>query len=255
MLRIFDMPPNTDLKASWPQRRHAAAAWLKTLKPPVAILAVHDYRARVLMDECQRLQLNVPHDVAVLGMDNDLTACEFCQPTLSSVSCAAWKIGYEAARMLHRLMDGRSVRELDVSVPPEGVVARRSTDTVAVEDPHVRAAVHFMRDHLHEPFGLERVLEHLDVSRRLLHERFQRLLGRPPYDYLCRLRIERATQLLSLPNRPKMRKIASECGFSSAARMRLVFQRIIGMSPLEYYRLHGVVAASKSPDKKVRKGS
>ena len=137
--------------------------------------------------------------------------------------------------------------KLDVRIPPGGVIARRSTDTITVEDPHVRAAVHFMRDHLHEAFGLERVLEHLDVSRRLLHERFQRLLGRPPYEYLCNLRVERAKQLLSIPNRVKMRKIAAECGFSSAARMRLVFQRVAGVTPLEYYRLHGIVAASKSP--------
>jgi len=247
---VFDMPPNTDLKASWRDRRHAAAAWLRTLPTPIAILAVHDYRARVLIDECLRLGWNVPHDVAVLGMDNDLTACEFCQPTLSSVARAAWKIGYEAARMLHQLMDGRSVPILDVRMPPDGVVARRSTDTITVEDPHVRAAVHFMRDHLHEVFGLERVLEHLDVSRRLLHERFQRYLGRPPYEYLCSLRAERAKQLLSISKRVKMRKIAADCGFSSAARMRLVFQRIVGMSPLEYHRLHGIVAASKSPETK-----
>ncbi len=247
---VFDMPPNRNLRASWRERRSAVATWLKTLQAPIAILAVHDYRARVLIDECQRLGLNVPHDVAVLGMDNDLTACEFCQPTLSSVSRAAWKIGYEAARMLHHLMGGRAVRSLDVRIPPGGVVARRSTDTITVEDPHVRAAVHFMRDHLHEAFGLERVLEHLDVSRRLLHERFQRLLGRPPYEYLCGLRVERAKQLLSIPNRVKMRKIAAECGFRSPARMRLVFQRMTGTTPLEYHRLHGIVAASKSPKRK-----
>ncbi len=243
---VFEVAPNTNVKASWRQRRQAAATWLKTLQPPIAILAVHDYRARVLIDECLRLGWNVPHDVAVLGMDNDLTACEFCQPTLSSVARGAWKIGYEAARMLHRLMDGLSVPTLDLRIPPEGVVARRSTDTITVDDPHVRAAVHFMRDHLHEAFGLERVLAHLDVSRRLLHERFQRLLGRPPYEYLCGLRVERAKQLLSAPKRIKMRKIAAECGFSSAARMRLVFRRIAGMTPLEYRHLHGGVATAPS---------
>ncbi len=252
---VFDMPPNTDLKASLGQRRHAAAAWLQTLQPPLAILAVHDYRARVLIDECRRLGLNVPYDVAVLGMDNDLAACEFCQPTLSSVSRSAWKIGYEAARMLHHLMDGQSPPALDVRIPPDGVVARRSTDTIAVDDPHVRAAVHFMRDHLHESFGLERVLKHLDVSRRLLHERFKHLLGLPPYEYLCGLRVERAKQLLSVSKQIKMRKIAAECGFSSAARMRLVFQRIAGMTPLEYHRLHGIVAAPQSPESKGRSDS
>ncbi|MGA2254703.1 MAG: XylR family transcriptional regulator [Thermoguttaceae bacterium] len=252
---VFDLPPNTDLRASWQQRRHAVATWLKTLQTPIAILAVHDYRARVLIDECLRLGWDVPLDVAVLGMDNDLTACEFCQPTLSSVARAAWKIGYAAARMLHYLMDGRAAPVMDIRVPPSGVVGRRSTDTITVEDAHVRAAVHFMRDHLHEVFRLERVLEHLDVSRRLLHERFQHWLGHPPYEYLCSLRVERAKQLLSIPNRVKMRKIAAECGFSSAARMRLVFQRTTGMTPLEYHRLQGIVAASKSPQKKTRKAT
>jgi len=93
------------------------------------------------------------------------------------------------------------------------------------------------------------------VSRRFLHERFQRLLGHPPYEYLCNLRVERAKQLLSIPKRVKMRKIAAECGFSSAARMRLVFQRIAGMTPLEYHHLHGVVVASKSPETKGRKNT
>jgi LacI family transcriptional regulator len=247
---VLDIAPISDARASWRERRQAVANWLMALQTPIAILAVHDYRARVLIDECLRLGLNVPADVAVLGMDNDLTACEFCQPTLSSVSRSAWKIGYEAASMLHDLMDGRPVPALDVRIAPGGVVTRRSTDTIAVEDPHVRAAVHFMRDHLHEVFGLERVLAHLGVSRRLLYERFQRLLGRAPYEYLCSLRVERAKQLLSIPNRVKMRRIAAACGFASAARMRLVFQRVAGMTPLEYHRLHGIVAASKSPERR-----
>jgi transcriptional regulator GlxA family with amidase domain len=52
-----------------------------------------------------------------------------------------------------------------------------------------------------------------------------------------------------------MRIIAAECGFTSAARMRLVFQRIVGMSPLEYHHLQGFVVASKSPEGKSPKDS
>lgn len=244
---IFNMPANTDPRAPWHKRRNPLTQWLKTLDLPVGILAVHDYRARVLIDECVRLGLEVPHDVAVLGIDNDLTACEFCQPTLSSVSRATWKIGYEAARLLHQLMNGQSSPPDDRLVPPEGVVSRRSTDTIAVTDPHVSVAVHFMRDHIGEVFGIERVMDQVAASRRTLHEQFQRLLGCPPYEYLCRLRVDRAKQLLSVPQRVKMRKIAIACGFSSAARMRLVFRRVTGSTPLEYYHLHGGIAAARSP--------
>ncbi|MFV1965392.1 MAG: hypothetical protein ACC628_08210, partial [Pirellulaceae bacterium] len=36
----------------------------------------------------------------------------------------------------------------DILVPPEGVVARRSTDTETVDNPHVAAAVRFIREHM-----------------------------------------------------------------------------------------------------------
>ncbi len=111
--------------------RHVALAHPVSL-PWMALLAMQDYRARAAMDECQRLGLDIPHDVAVLGMEDDPTVCEFCRPTLSSVSRNGWQLGYETAALLDRLMDGRSPPSHDILVPSDGVVARQSTDTVAV---------------------------------------------------------------------------------------------------------------------------
>ncbi|MGA2619711.1 MAG: XylR family transcriptional regulator [Thermoguttaceae bacterium] len=244
---VYEMAPVRDPRSTWPQRRAALDLWLKTLQPPVGVLAVHDYRARVTLDECLRLGLDVPNDVAVLGVDNDLTVCEFCQPTLSSVSRSPWKNGYAAAQLLDQLMAGQPAPAETVRIPPDGIVARQSTDTIAVEDPHVRAAVQFMRDNLGEVFGIERVTKQVPVSRRRLHEQFQRLLHRTPYQYLCNLRVERAKQLLAVPQVVNMQKIARQCGFPSAARLRLVFQRVAGMLPLAYHRIYGGVAATKAP--------
>jgi transcriptional regulator GlxA family with amidase domain len=42
--------------------------------------------------------------------------------------------------------------------------------------------------------------------------------------------------------------IASACGFSSVGRTRLVFRRVTGTTPLEYRRLYGEIAASKSTE-------
>ena len=245
---VFNTAPVIDPQVDWRGRRDPLHQWLKTLQPPLGVFAVHDYRARVLIDECIRSGLDVPHDVAVLGVDNDLTVCEFSRPTLSSVSRAARQIGYKAAGLLDRLMNGRQAPRQAILLPPDGVVVRRSTDTIAVDDPHVSTAVHFMHEHLGEVFGIDRVMEHISVSRRWLHEQFRRLLSCTPHQYFCKLRVDRAKQMLSGPQRPKMRKVAAACGFSSAARMRMVFRRMTGSTPLEFYRLHGGRAASKSAE-------
>jgi LacI family transcriptional regulator len=233
---VFESPILTDPRTSWQRRRAPVGEWLQGLTFPVGVLAVQDYRARVLLDECLRLGLAVPHDVAVMGVGNDLTACEFCQPTLSSVSPAARRTGYEAAALLDRLMAGQPAPRADLLIPPDGVVARRSTDTIAVDDPNVSTAVHYMQDHLGEVFGIERVMKQVNVSRRRLHELFQRSLNSTPYEYLCHLRVQRAKSLLAVPGQVKLRTIAVACGFSSPARLRLVFQRLTGMTPADYHR-------------------
>ncbi len=235
---VFDMARPANPRAPWHRRVAPLDRWLQSLKPPLGLMAIHDYRARIIVDECLRLGLDVPHDVAVVGVDNDPAICEFCQPTLTSVSRHAWRMGYEAAALLDSLMSGKPPPEHDILIPPDGIVARQSTDTVAVEDVHVAAAVHYMWDHVGESFGIERVMQQVPISRRQLELRFRRVLHSTPYDYLSRIRVERAKQYLAGKGRLKLRNVAAACGFSSVERMRLVFRRQTGMTPLEYRRAH-----------------
>ncbi|MCX7429314.1 MAG: substrate-binding domain-containing protein [Planctomycetia bacterium] len=249
---VFEMPACENPRASWRRRTAPLSRWLKTLRPPVGVMAMHDYRAQVIIDACAQLGLDVPHDVAVLGVDDNVTVCEFCQPTLSSVSRNGWQVGYEAAKLLDRLIAGRHDPESMIPIAPDGVVARRSTDTLAVDDPHVTVAVRFMHDHLGEAFGIDQLIEHVPVSRRRLEMQFHRLLQCSPHEYLCRLRVQRAKQLLAGPEHVKMQKIAAACGFPTAQQMRLVFSRLTGMTPQEFCRtLHrraaGTAKNSASP--------
>lgn len=229
-------------RASWQKRTGLLVSWLAQLRPPVGLLAVQDYRARAVIEECDRLGLRIPHDVAVIGMENDPTLCEFCRPTLSSVSRNAWQMGIESAVMLDRLMDGLATPD-DVAIPPDGVVARQSTDTIAVEDPRLAAAVHFIHDHLGQPFGVSEVVQASGISRRQLETRFQRVLGCTPLDYLSRKRIERVKQLLAAPGRIKLHNVVKATGFSSVERMRLVFKRLAGTTPLEWRRAEAAKTA------------
>ena len=230
----LEVPMSANPHETWPQRTGRLTQWLQGLCPPLGLAAVQDYRARAVMDECRRIGLEIPHDVAVIGMDDDPTICEFSRPTLSSVSRGSWQLGYETAALLDRLMNGQSPPQQDLLVTPDGVAARQSTDTVAVEDRHVAAAVHFVHDHSAEPFDVQRVVRATAISRRQLEVRFRRVLGCTLYDYICRQRTQRAQQLLSNPQRIKLQAVAKNCGFSGPEQMRQVFRRLTGLTPQAY---------------------
>jgi LacI family transcriptional regulator len=221
----------------WTNQEAMLDKWLRRFRPPFAIFACSDLRAAMVNDACQRLGLRVPEDVALIGVDNDPVACELSQPPLSSVSRNDWQVGWQAAALLERLMRGNSPPLPPVvRVPPDGVVARRSTDTLAVEDPQVAELTHYVRTHLHEPFGVERLLERSKMARRLLERRFKECLGRNPYTFIIEERVDLARKLLAAPEQLSLTDVATACGFSELRRFRLTFQRIAGMPPAEFRR-------------------
>jgi LacI family transcriptional regulator len=233
---ILEVADLLNPRSKWTDQDAELERWVRRLRPPVGILASTDLRAAMVLDVCPRLGLRVPDDVALIGVDNDIVACEQCQPSLSSVSRNDWQTGWEAARLLDQLNRGQRVRETVVRVAPDGVVQRRSTDTLAIEDREVTLLVQHIREHLHERFGVERVLEKSSLSRRGLELRFQQCLGRSPYAFINEQRVERAKQLLAAPDRKTLTEIAAACGFSELRRFRLVFRRLTGMTPAQLRR-------------------
>ena len=212
--------------------------WLKTLTTPVGLMAAFDVRATMVVDACARLGLRVPDDVAVVGVDNNDVTCELCQTPLSSVSRNPYLVGWEAAALLDRLMAGEPRPEQDVLVAPDAVVQRRSTDVLAIEDAKVAAAAQFVRRHVNEPFGIERLLPLVGVSRRWLTHRFKQCLGTTPYEFICQTRVQRAKELLTGAETLPLGRIAEACGFTDTRRFRLVFERLTGITPAEYRRSH-----------------
>jgi LacI family transcriptional regulator len=235
-LQVYETPHRSDPDSSWQSGLEEIRHCLDSVTPPVGVMAVHDYRARLLVDECSRLGMSVPNDIAIIGVDNDDVVCEFCQPPLSSVSRSGYQVGFQAAALLDRLMGGEPAPEADILVPPDGVVKRKSTDLIAVDDPHVATALRFIQEHLSESFGVERLLRLLPISRRRFEKLFKEALGRTPYDYLCHVRVNRAKELLAGPKKMSIGEIAEECGFPNSQRFRLVFTRLVGTTPTAFRR-------------------
>jgi LacI family transcriptional regulator len=207
--------------------------WLLALPKPVGIFAGHDVWALQVVEACRLAGLRVPEDVAVVGVDNDDLLCELARPSLSSVIVPAERVGYEAAALLDRLLAGNTTPAGPVLIPPPGVVSRKSSDVLAIEDPVVAQTVRFLRDSAHLPLRVSDVLRAVPVSRRALERRFQAVLDRGLAAEIRRLHVEKAKQLLAESELP-MRTIAERCGFSSQYQFSRAFRHEVGMTPTEY---------------------
>lgn len=215
--------------------RAALSTWLRALPKPVGILACCDARGQQVLDACRATGLRVPDDVGVIGVENDAVRCELSDPPLSSVAPDAHRIGYSAAELLTRMMNGDATKPGPHLVAPLGVVARRSTDSLAVADPDVELALRFIRENLHRPIDVGEILDRVQVSRRTLENRFLEHVGRTPHAELTRCRVECAKKLLRETTLP-IKAIAGRVGVGSPEYLSVLFKRVLGTTPSAYRR-------------------
>jgi LacI family transcriptional regulator len=219
----------------WTELQRGLTAWLRALEKPVGLLACNDVRARHVLEACRTIGVRVPEDVAVIGVDNDEMICDLTDPPLSSIEQGARRMGYQAAALLDRLMDGRRSPRVRYVVEPEGVVARRSTDILALEDPDVLTAVRFIRSRACERIQVSDVAERTGLSRSTLKNRFKAAMGRSVHAEIQRVRIERAKQLIADTDLP-LKQVALQAGFQYIPYMTRLFRRCVGQTPAKFRR-------------------
>ena len=203
---------------------------------PLGVMADCDSTARLVARACLEQSIHVPEEVAILGVDNDELMCGLDFVPLSSVAPDLEQVGHLAAEMLVRLMDGAPPRiraGRAVLVQPAGVVTRRSTNVLAVDDPAVAAALRFIWDHAAEPITVEQTAESVRLSRRSLDRRFQAILNRSPAEELLFIRLERARQLLRDTNM-LMHDVARVAGFTNVNHLGRCFRRQLKLTPTAY---------------------
>ena len=206
------------------------ARWLRELPKPVGLMAGYDIRGQQVLAACRGAGLAVPDEVAVIGVDNDTLLCELASPPLSSVIPNAHRAGYEAAALLDRLMAGKRVAATARLIAPLGVAERQSTDVLAVDDRDIARAVRFIREHACEGINVGDVLRAAPLSRRVLEQRFQRLLGRTPREEILHVRLGRVKQLLGETDLP-LYLVAERAGFEHTEYLSVVFKRETGRTP------------------------
>jgi LacI family transcriptional regulator len=207
--------------------------WLGGLPRPAALFTATDGLARLALEVCERMNIHCPSDLAVLGSDNDDLEGAVSPVPISSVVVPFRTIGYRAAQQLDQLLQGETPLKSHTFIPPAGIITRRSTEALAIDDPVIEKAVRIIRERLHEPPSVEELARASGVSRRYLERHFRSALGRSPLEELLRYRLSQVQLLLAETNLT-ISEIAHRCGFDEAKALHRSFRSAFGQTPNQY---------------------
>ena len=214
----------------------ALAEWLVALQKPAAVFAAWDYPAMQALEACRSERLKVPHDVAVLGVDNDSLVCDATVPPLSSIPFDYERQGYESAAALAVLFEKPAAhlqKPLTVMCRPLPVFVRESATATSPASDLLKRAMRYIAKNATKGISMRDVARDLGVSQSLLSLRFREFSGGTVMDAVIAARIQKAKHLLATTNR-SIKDITTASGFRNANYMKSTFKRIIGMTMRDY---------------------
>lgn len=203
-------------------------AWLKSLAKPAALLAANDETAARVLCTARREGLETPKDIALLGIDDNAA---FCDPlALDSIAIDFRAGGRLAAELLERILRKRlPIRSAVNYYGITGIGARGSSVRVGAAFELVRSALAFIDERACSGIGVDDVVLHLGVSRRLADLRFREALGSTIADCIRNRRLREAKRLLSETDTP-IADIANVVGISNANHLKNIFLRHVGIT-------------------------
>ena len=91
----------------------------------------------------------------------------------------------------------------------------------------------YLTERLEAPISIGQMCDELRVARRSLERKFKEFYRCSPGEMLCKLRVNRAKQLLIETSHP-ISIISKLCGFNDPERMTVVFKRLTSKSPSSF---------------------
>ena len=115
--------------------------WLLELPKPCGVMAADDEIAATAISICRLSGIDVPNDIAIVGVDDNESLCENTVPTLSSVRPDFQQGGRFAARILARMIHGGRSAHRETVFGVSGITRRGSTRVFKRRDAEVSAAL------------------------------------------------------------------------------------------------------------------
>ena len=211
--------------------RQRLTEFLLQLERPAAVFAAWDNRAIQVLECARMAKIDLPSEMALLGVDDDLL-CEHTHPPLASVRPDNEQEGYCAAKTLDNMFRKRKWAKSTLC-KISGISERESASAVAPGGHLVRRAIEFIEQNKAKQIGVADVVKHLGVSRRLADRRFQQFQHETILEAITRIRLKEIQRRLR-NSKLSIAKIANACGFSDPSYLMTLFQRKFGMTMREW---------------------
>ena len=212
---------------------HDCIQQIQKLPSPIALMVQNDLVGDWLMHRLMEVGIQVPQEVAIIGVDSDRIYSEFSPVPQTVVSSQLEYQGYAAAELLDKLMRGESPPSGPIMISPERVIERSSTSLFLTESPELNKALAYIREHLADRIEVSALCEYVNLSRTQLNALFKQFTGESPSRHLLRMRIDTARHKL-VETEDKIHALAIELGFSSAAYFSTVFLQETGTTPGDF---------------------
>jgi len=233
-------PENLNL---WNAELNLLADWLKSLPKPIGIMAGDDVLSVNILMACRIAGLLIPQQVAVIGINNTKTICETQIPKLSSVALGYHKAGFEAAKLLDDLINGKvQPAGQTIFIEPTHVVRRHSTDYMAIGDQDVANAMNFIHQSSVKLLQVVDVVEQTNLSQTILQKRFREAIGCTISQEIKRVCADKIADML-LNTNMTISEIALLIGFTDPDHISRYFRQVKGMTPSAYRKKYGIIPA------------
>ena len=230
---IFHVYDGQNIDNMWYYDQSELTTWLKNLPKPIAIMSCDDNQGNILLQACESCGINVPFDIAIIGVDNDEILCNMSNPSMSTINVDIEGGGFDTAAMVDRMVEDPYYKGEDIVLRPLEVVERLSSSAFATNDKEVLKALRFIQANVDFKIGVKEVLSQVPLSRRLLEQRFRKMTGMSIYTYISKKRIERFAQLLLSSNDP-VTDIAARMDEPDTKSISRRFKDFKGCTPSEY---------------------
>lgn len=204
---------------------------LRKLPKPLGVWALNDPTASAVSLLCKRLELEVPEQVKILGVD-DISIARMQLPMLSSIYTPGDEIGYKAAEIVNEMLAGRKVPKI-IDIAKGKLVARESTVQAQRGRGGIEDVLEYIARHACEGISVEELPKIVGVSRRSLQDLFLAQVGHTPIQEVHRVRLERAKTLLK-ETQISISRISTMVGFEESAAFGKFFRNQTGLTPRAY---------------------
>ena len=100
----------------------------------------------------------------------------------------------------------------------------------------ISSVISYMEENYAQPVSIAFLAKHVYVAERTLRHLFKEITGLSPKDYLIRLRIEKAAEMMAKNNSIRVIDASSKTGFENSSYFTKKFKDIMKTTPMQYLK-------------------